>query len=164
MKYEKDATGNYIIKGHKYQVLVGSRAQVLHRTAYKTTGSLTYNDLIQNKHGRIVSASKHRNGKNKKKNNLLLKGYTAKKGKFGYVKIGSKSRKHRGGNSSSSSSTSNNYSQPGTYTGINDSKLADNATSIQAGGRRHKSRRNKITGGIPMLGGNGIRTLSPGEV
>jgi hypothetical protein len=164
MRYEKDATGNYIIKGHKYQVLVGSRAQVLHRTAYKTTGSLTYNDLIQNKHGRIVSASKHRNGKNKKKNNLLLKGYTAKKGKFGYVKIGSRSRKHRGGNSSSSasSSVSNNYSQPGSYNGINDSKLADNAGSLQAGGR-HKSRRHRIRGGIPMLGGNGLRPLTPGD-
>lgn len=163
MKYEKDAAGNYIIKGHKYQSLVGSRAQVLHRTAYKTTGSLTYNDLIQNKHGRIVSASKHRDGKNKKKNNLLLKGYTAKKGKFGYVKIGSRSRKHRGGNSSSSSSVSNNYSQPGSYNGINDSKLADNAGTLQSGGRRRKSRRHRIRGGIPMLGGNGLPPLSPAD-
>ena len=97
MKYEKNSTGQYVIKGHTYEQLVGSRAQVKHRTAYKTSGGLTYEDLYQNKHGRIVSLSKHRTGLNKNKNNLLLKGYTAKKGKFGYVKVGGTHRRgHRG--------------------------------------------------------------------
>ena len=97
MKYEKNSAGHYVIKGRTYELLVGSRAQVKHRTAYKTTGGLTYEDLHQNKHGRIVSLSKHRTGLNKNKNNLLLKGYTAKKGKFGYVKVGGTHRRgHRG--------------------------------------------------------------------
>ena len=97
MKYEKNSAGHYVIKGHTYELLVGSRAQVKHRTAYKTTGGLTYEDLLQNKHGRIVSLSKHKTGLNKNKNNLLLKGYTAKKGKFGYVKVGGTHRRgHRG--------------------------------------------------------------------
>jgi DVNP family len=166
MKYNKNAHGHYIIKGHTYELLVGSRAQVLHKTAYKTTGGLTYNDLIQNKHGRIVSASKHRDGKNKNKNNLILNGYTAKKGRFGYVKIGSR-KHHRGGNatgSSSSSSTSTNYSQPGSYEGITHSKLADNAGSVISGGRRRRgTRRHRIRGGIPMLGGSRHAPLSPAD-
>ena len=33
----------------------GSRAQVMHGTAEKTTGGLTKNDLEYNKNGRIVS-------------------------------------------------------------------------------------------------------------
>ena len=100
MKYQKNSSGQYVIKGQTYEQLFGSRAQVNHGTAYKTTGELTKTDLIQNKHGRIVSRSKFNTGKNKNKNNLLLNGYTAKKGRFGYVKLGSKThrrRKHRGG-------------------------------------------------------------------
>ena len=61
-KYKKDVNGNYIINGHKYEMLEGSRAQVMHGTAYKTSGGLIKNDLTQNKNGRIVSRSKHRIG------------------------------------------------------------------------------------------------------
>ena len=92
-----------MISGHSYDMLVGSRAQVYHGTAYKTTGGLTKSNLFKNKHGRFVSLSKYRSSK--RENRLRKYGYTAKKGKFGAVKIGStktrgrKSRKMRGGHS-----------------------------------------------------------------
>lgn len=56
----------YHIGGHKYSILVGSRAQVWHRTAYKTTGGLKHEDLKQNEEGRIVSKVKSRLGKSQK--------------------------------------------------------------------------------------------------
>jgi len=169
MKYQKNSAGHYVIKGKTYELLVGSRAQVMHGTAYKTTGDLTRNSLIQNKHGRIVSRSKYNTGKNKNKNNLLLKGYTAKKGKFGYVKIGkkSRSRKHRGGTTDPSNSGGatvpngvNSGVQEGTpnsspanipaegVEGVNSSSLANSAAPF-TGGRRGKKR---TKGGI-LLGG-----------
>lgn len=72
---------------------IGSRAQVWHRTAKKTSGGLTRNHLMMNKAGRIVSKAKHNTAK--KENRLLKHGYGTKKGKFGFVKIGS--RKNRKG-------------------------------------------------------------------
>jgi hypothetical protein len=62
----------------------GSRAEVFHGTAKKTTGGLTKKDLIKNKHGEIVSRKKHITAKREKR--LEKHGYFAKKGKFGYVK------------------------------------------------------------------------------
>jgi hypothetical protein len=113
MKYQKNAAGHYVIKGKTYEQLFGSRAQVMHGTAYKTAGLLTREDLIQNKHGRIVSKSKYNTGKNKNKNNLLLNGYTAKKGRFGYVKVGSKTQRRRGRKGSQRGGTAD-VSNPGT--------------------------------------------------
>jgi hypothetical protein len=72
---------------------IGTRAQVWHGTAKKTSGGLTKGDLMMNKSGRIVSRSKHFSAK--KEMRLLKHGYGTKKGKFGYVKVGS--RKHRKG-------------------------------------------------------------------
>jgi hypothetical protein len=72
---------------------IGSRAQVWHRTAKKTSGGLTRNHLMMNKAGRIVSKAKHNTAK--KENRLVKHGYGTKKGKFGFVKIGS--RKNRKG-------------------------------------------------------------------
>jgi len=77
-------TGTYTIKGNVYNELFGSREQVLNKTAYKTTGGLTIDDLLMNKNGRIVSALKHKTAKKEKR--LEKYGYFAKKGKFGYVK------------------------------------------------------------------------------
>ena len=79
---------------------IGTRAQVWHGTAKKTSGGLTKSDLIMNKAGRIVSKSKHFSAK--KENRLLKHGYGTQKGKFGFVKVGSRkhrkgSRKHRKG-------------------------------------------------------------------
>ena len=81
-------------------ITIGSRAQVWHGTAKKTSGGLTRNHLMMNKSGRIVSKAKHNTAK--KDNRLLKHGYGTKKGKFGFVKIGSRknrkgSKKMRGG-------------------------------------------------------------------
>ena len=74
----------YHVKGSKFPELFGSRTQVMNKTAYKTSGNLTKNDLLMNKWGRIVSAKKHKTAKKEKR--LEKAGFFAKKGKFGYVK------------------------------------------------------------------------------
>jgi hypothetical protein len=71
---------------------IGSRRQVWNGTAKRTSGGLTKNDLMMS-HGRIVSKSKHFSAK--KEMRLLKYGYGTQKGKFGYVKVGTK--KHRKG-------------------------------------------------------------------
>jgi hypothetical protein len=81
---DRQPDGMYHIRGKTYKELRGSRAQVHNKTAYKTTGGLTYKDLIMNKWGRIVSADKHKTAKKEKR--LEKAGFFAKKGKFGYVK------------------------------------------------------------------------------
>jgi len=63
---------------------VGSRAQVFHGNADKTTGGLEKKDLMKNKHGRIVSVRKHKTAK--KQNRLKKAGYFTKKGEFGSFK------------------------------------------------------------------------------
>ena len=75
------------------QILKGSRAQVWHGTALKTTGGLTKKNLFQNKNGEIVSRKKHETAKREKR--LEKAGYFTKKGTFGFVKrspIASRSR------------------------------------------------------------------------
>ena len=61
---------------------VGSRAEVFHGNAKRTSGRLTKNDLMKNAAGRIVSRKKHIAGKDALKF-LHAKGYIAVKGKFG---------------------------------------------------------------------------------
>lgn len=86
--------GYYHMDGKKYEMLEGSRAQVWHGTAYKTPGGLCRSELVFNKHGRIVSAKKHATAK--KENRLRKYGYTARKGKFGAIKINAKTgTRHR---------------------------------------------------------------------
>jgi hypothetical protein len=92
-KHMRGADGKYTINGRKYEHLEGSRAQVWHETAYKTPGNLIRLDLLQNKHGRIVSRKKSITAKKEKR--LQKHGYTAKKGKFGAVRIGEKSKGKR---------------------------------------------------------------------
>ena len=63
-------------------------------------GQLVKNDLIMNKHRRIVSKKKHATAKKEKR--LIKAGYGTKKGKFGFVLLGenkskSRSRKQKGG-------------------------------------------------------------------
>ena len=102
-KAKKLPNGSWIVNGKKYKHLIGKRAQVMHGVAYKTNpgaikgkggDSLTKKHLKYNKSGKIVSRVK-----SSKKNKLLKQlrdaGYTTKKGKFGAVKIGSKSTKKR---------------------------------------------------------------------
>ena len=88
----KSDDGMYHIKGKKFQMLVGSRAQVMHETAYKTTGGLTKKSLKKNKHGKIVSRAKSSKGPQMLKR-LHDKGYFTRKGKFGAIKKTKKSNK-----------------------------------------------------------------------
>ena len=60
---------------------VGSKAQVFHGTADKTVGGLKKDDLMQTKHGRIVSKKQHAAGKVAIRR-LRAAGYVAKKGEF----------------------------------------------------------------------------------
>jgi hypothetical protein len=92
-RVHKHEDGKYHVQGKKFEVLEGSRAQVWHGTAYKTSGGLTKTQLVMNKHGRIVSSVKHRTAKKEKR--LEKAGYFTEKGKFGAVKkTAKKTRKH----------------------------------------------------------------------
>jgi len=75
---------------------IGSRAEVWHGNAKRTSGGLVKSELIKNTHGRIVSKTKHDTAK--KEMRLKKYGYGTQKGHFGYVKLTSKykSRKHKG--------------------------------------------------------------------
>mgnify|MGYP003962766209 CR=1 FL=1 len=88
----KSDDGMYHVKGKKFPMLVGSRAQVMHETAFKTTGGLEKKDLKKNKHGKIVSKAKSMKGPQMLKR-LHDKGYFTRKGKFGAVKKTKKSKK-----------------------------------------------------------------------
>jgi hypothetical protein len=94
-KVMKSSDGKYHVHGKAYDMLIGSRAQVGHETAYKTSGGLTKSDLFKNKHDRYVSLKKHNTAKKEKR--LEKAGFFTKKGKFGAVKKdGSKmTKKHR---------------------------------------------------------------------
>lgn len=87
----KSSDGKYHIKGSKYELLEGSRAQVWHGTAYKTSGGLTRDKLHYNKHGRIVSRKKHTSAKREKR--LEKYGFYTRKGQFGAVERGSSKKK-----------------------------------------------------------------------
>ena len=93
-KYSRTSTGKYSVSGRTYEMLIGTRAQVWHGTAYKTTGGLTKGDLMQNKAGRIVSRAKHNTAKREKR--LVKAGFLTKKGHFGFIKNGKSMRKKRG--------------------------------------------------------------------
>ena len=179
-KYTKNEQGNYVIHGKTYELLVGSRAQVWHGTAYKTSGGLSKKELIQNKHGRIVSESKYKLSKTKGENNLFNKGYTAKKGQFGWVKSkhftekvkqskkhrkSTKRRKYHGGDPTPSESTNPSQANvspvsesPVPFSASN--SIASNATLI---GGRHMSRsmgRSRTRGRSMSLAATGGRNKS----
>lgn len=103
----RNEDGTYHLDGKKYKELFGSRQQVWNGTVYKTPGGLKRNDLIMNKRRRIVSKKKYETAKreHRDKKRLFAK-YTAKKGKFGAIKLdsGKKSRKKRGGSGCSGNS------------------------------------------------------------
>ena len=97
-KFSRTSTGKYSVSGKTFDVLIGTRAQVWHGTAYKTTGGLCKSDLMQNKAGRIVSKAKHASAKKEKR--LVKAGYLTKKGQFGFVKNGKSMKKGRKGKGS----------------------------------------------------------------
>jgi|694.fasta_scaffold09222_5 hypothetical protein len=138
---------------------IGTRAQVWHGTSKKTSGGLTKSDLMMNKAGRIVSRAKHNSAK--KEMRLLKYGYGTQKGKFGFVKVGSKSRKSRkgskkmrGGMPSLSPSQANwagdGIDGQGITQGQNGGPGGPLTAALMAGGRR-RSRR--------MYGGSGMSPL-----
>jgi len=133
-RFTKTASGRYMVQGKSYEMLMGSRAQVWHGTAYKTSGGLTKNQLMQNKSGRIVSKEKHNTAKKEKR--LVKAGYGTKKGKFGFVLLGKTrrhrgrkgSRRHKGGSGISHSLTPSSYDGQGVGTsGVNLQFVAGNA-------------------------------------
>ena len=90
-KIMKAEDGKYHIKGKVYELLEGSRTQVNNGTAYRTTGGLTKDDILMNKNGYLVSKKKHITATKEKR--LVKYGFITRKGKFGNVKPGKKSKK-----------------------------------------------------------------------
>jgi hypothetical protein len=137
--------GKYHISGSSYEKLIGTRAQVWHRTAYKTSGGLTKNDLFQNKAGRIVSKSKHSSAK--RENRLVKNGYGTKKGHFGFVRMNGTSKRGRSKKMRGGKALGNSYS-PAFISGngidgqgLTNYGLGSNSVQFaagQAGGRRRK--------------------------
>lgn len=72
----------------------GSRAEVWHGKAKKTTGGLTRKQLHKNKHGRIVSKKKFLTAKKEKR--LAKAGYIPKKGKFVVMRKSMKKTRGKG--------------------------------------------------------------------
>jgi hypothetical protein len=130
-RFTKTANGKYNIQGKVYELLSGTRAQVWHETAYKTSGGLTKKNLFQNKNGRIVSKTKH--ASSKKEMRLLKFGYGTKKGKFGFVKVTGKSKKNnkkmKGGNGVNYALSPSHISGISKTSGVELQFMAGNATS-----------------------------------
>ena len=111
-KHHKESDGKYHISGNVFSQLVGTRAQVYHGTAYKTSGGLKKRDLHQNKNGRIVSALKHNTAKKEKR--LEKHGYFAEKGKFGAVRRSPRKSRSRSRSRSRSKSHKSSKRRPHT--------------------------------------------------
>jgi hypothetical protein len=134
-----------------FEQTTGTRAQVWHGTAKKTSGGLTKSALMMNKHGRIVSRKKHNTAKREKR--LVKAGFLTKKGQFGFIKKGSRrhrSRKMRGGDEVEEDEmetmmTGGTGSAPGIVMG----SPLDRA--LQHGGRRRRGSR-RMRGGMAYGG------------
>ena len=169
-KFSRTSSGKYSVNGKTFDHLIGTRAQVWHSTAYKTSGGLTRMDLIMNKHGRIVSKTKHNTARREKR--LVKAGYLTKKGHFGSVKNVSRSRRGGDGmptgmgfpNNSpmgmalSHGGTRRRYYKKG---GMNMGKMPMDSMPMDKmgmmGGKRRRHRR--------MKGGNGVNySLSPSPI
>jgi hypothetical protein len=142
------------------QQTFGSRRQVWNGTAKKTSGGLTKTDLMMS-HGRIVSKSKHFSAK--KEMRLLKHGYGTKKGKFGFVKVGSHSKRHRkmkGGMLPLSPAQSNwegyGISGAGTTDFNSQGSVGLQLEAGMSGGRRRRRHRQRSMG---MAGGSGMKAM-----
>ena len=102
----KSADGKYHINGQKFDLLIGSRTQVYNGTAYKTAGGLKKSAIFKNKRGRYVSRKKYETAKKEKR--LVKAGYTTKKGKFGAIFVGKKSKSKKGKKSRSTKKSRKN--------------------------------------------------------
>ena len=86
-KIRKGKDGKYHVAGKTFDLLVGSRAQVWHGKAYKTSYSgnaLTKKHLKKNKSGKIVSRRMSLTAKRQRR--LEKAGYFTEKGKWGWVR------------------------------------------------------------------------------
>jgi hypothetical protein len=98
-------------------MVVGSKAQVWHGTADKTSGGLSKKDLMKNKHGRIISRRKHALGQKSAKKHLFAAGYKPKKGTFKLFRRGDSkkaTRKQRGGYADAAAMEDTDSSKMGT--------------------------------------------------
>ena len=130
------------------EMTTGTRAQVWHGTAKKTSGGLTKKHLMMNKHGRIVSRRKHSMGKNSLKH-LTKLGYKAKKGHFKlFHKSSKRSHKMRGGT--------------GNAVGLGDMGAPLDRALMASGGRRSRKMRGGMAYGGPLsphtFDGAGVKT------
>lgn len=100
--WKRAADGGVIVAGKKYAMLVGSRAQVWHGTAYKTNPgkkALTKKHLMQKKDGKIVSRKKSQTAKRQKHLGAYIdlarrrRGKSFQKMKKGMVKTKKRRRK-----------------------------------------------------------------------
>ena len=82
-------------------MVVGSKAQVWHGTADRTSGGLKKTDLFQDKNGNIKS--KRASKAAKKNQNLKNAGWTAEKGKFGAVRVEDLTKKNKSSGTKSKS-------------------------------------------------------------
>jgi hypothetical protein len=151
-KFSRTANGKYSVSGKTYDQLIGTRAQVWHGTAYKTTGGLTKTHIMKNKSGRIVSKAKHNTAKKEKR--LVKAGFLTKKGHFGFIKKGKTMR--RGGSAAAGSMPTNvtnsttttmtkptsmpNNSSSSTTTTMKTGSM-NNTTQKTTGGRRRRRQR-----------------------
>mgnify|MGYP001215678504 CR=1 FL=1 len=88
-KHLRHEDGLYHIHGHKYKMLIGSKAQVFHGTAYKTAGGLIKSGIIKSKSsGNYVSKKASRRAK--REDRLGKAGWGTVKGKFGAVRLDDK--------------------------------------------------------------------------
>ena len=84
-RFKRQRDGLYHVHGVKYKTLVGRRSQVGGGFAFKTSGGLVKNDLVQNKKGEWVSKNKSIDAT--KNNRLLECGYGYTPGVFGCKKL-----------------------------------------------------------------------------
>ena len=130
-----------------FEQTTGTRAQVWHGTAKKTSGGLTKSALMMNKHGRIVSRKKHNTAKREKR--LVKAGFLTKKGQFGFIKKGTRrhrSRKMRGGEGEEEIEEDEEYQFP-----FSESDDMDGGRRRRRGSRS-RSRSRKMRGGMAYGG------------
>jgi hypothetical protein len=133
-RFTKSNNGKYVVSGKSYDILIGTRAQVWHETAYKTSGGLTKSHLFKNKAGRIVSKAKHISAKKEKR--LLKAGFGTKKGKFGVVKLHKRHSKRGGSYNSSHNSTQHSSHNNSSHN--NSSHHANHTAKHYKGGKRRQ--------------------------
>ena len=183
-RFTRSANGKYVVQGKSYEMLIGTRAQVWHGTAYKTSGGLTKNDLLQNKNGRIVSRAKHSTAK--KENRLVKAGFGTKKGVFGYVQLNKKTKSKRSKQSggvgmpgNNNNNNNNNNSNPmmkmaavknmggkqsggvGNMPGNNSNSNNNSSNSMMKMAAVKNMSSNKSGGRRSRRGGSGMSALSP---